>query len=49
MKPFQVEVDTSKWATGGILRQQDINGNWHPCRYISHTLDATQRNYDVAD
>ena len=46
-KPFVVEADTSKWATGAVLKQQDINGDWHPCGYISHTFDITQRNYDI--
>jgi hypothetical protein len=49
MKPFIVESDASKFATGGVLKQQDMNGDWHPCGFISHTFDATQRNYDIYD
>ena len=48
-KPFIVESDASKWATGAVLQQQDSNGDWHPCRYISHSFYATQRNYEIYD
>ena len=42
IKPFVLESDASKWTTGAVLQQQDINGDWHPCGYISHTFNATQ-------
>jgi hypothetical protein len=48
-KPFVIESDTSKFATGAVLRQKDENGDWHPCSYISHSFDATQRNYKIYD
>src|SRR6202023_3639170 len=48
-KPFVVETDASKWATGGVLQQQDSNADWHPCGYISHSFDAAQRNYKIYD
>src|SRR6516164_945641 len=48
-KPFTVEADASKWAMGAILKQRDMNGDWHPCGFISKTFDPTQRNYDVGD
>ena len=48
-KPFMVESDASKWATGGVLQQQDDNGDWHPCSFISHSFDQTQRNYEIYD
>ena len=48
-KPFVVESDASKWATGAVLRQQGDDGEWHPCGYISHSFDATQRNYEIYD
>ncbi|GLB38887.1 putative retrotransposable element tf2 155 kda protein type 1-like [Lyophyllum shimeji] len=48
-KPFVIESDASKFATGAVLRQRDINGEWHPCGYISHSFDATQRNYQIYD
>ena len=46
-KPFVIESDASKFATGAVLRQKDDNGDWHPCGYISHSFDATQRNYEI--
>ena len=48
-KPFVIESDASKVTTGAVLRQKDTNGNWHPCSYISHSFDATQRNYEIYD
>ena len=48
-KPFTIESDAFKWATGAVLRQKDINGNYHPCGFISHSFDATQRNYEIYD
>src|SRR6202790_4062053 len=48
-KPFVIESDASKFATGAVLRQKDGNGDWHPCGFISHSLDATQRNYEIYD
>ena len=48
-KPFIVETDTSKWATGGVLRQQDVNGDWHPCGYISHSFNPAEQNYEIYD
>jgi len=46
-KPFIIETDASKFATGAVIRQKDINRDWHPCGYISHSFDATQRNYEI--
>jgi len=48
-KLFILETDASKWASGGVLRQQDINGDWHPCGFISHTFNPTKRNYEIYD
>jgi len=48
-KPFTVESDTSKFASGAVLRQQDGNGDWHQCGYISHAFDGTQWNYEIYD
>ena len=46
-KQFFVESDVSKWVTGAILQQLDSNGDLKPCSYISHSLMATERNYDI--
>jgi hypothetical protein len=48
-KPFIVEADASKYASGAVLRQQDTNGDWHPCAYLSKSFNETERNYDIAD
>ncbi|THH21307.1 hypothetical protein EUX98_g8414 [Antrodiella citrinella] len=48
-KSFQVESDASKFATGAVLRQQDGNGDWHPCAYLSQSLNEAERNYQIYD
>jgi len=48
-KQFFMESDTSKWATGAVLRQHNNNGELKPCGYISHSLTQTERNYDIYD
>ena len=46
-KPFQIECDASKWASGAILTQLDINGDRHPCAFISWTFSPTEQNYEI--
>jgi hypothetical protein len=48
-KPFTIESNASKFASGAVLRQQDINGDWHPCRYISHSFNQMEWNYEIYD
>ena len=48
-KPFVLETDASAFASGAVLRQQDSNGNWHPCGYLSKSFNNTERNYDIWD
>jgi hypothetical protein len=48
-KPFTIESDASKFASGAVLHQQDINGDWHACGYISHSFNQTERNYEIYD
>ena len=48
-KPFVVESDASKFASGAVLRQQDTNGDWHPCSYLSQSFNATEQNYKIYD
>jgi hypothetical protein len=48
-KPFQVECDTSKYASGAVLTQLDTNGARHPCAFISKTFSPTKRNYEIYD
>ena len=48
-KPFQIECDASKYASGAVLTQNDGNGNRHPCAFISKTFSETERNYEIYD
>uniref|UniRef100_A0A0W0FJS2 Putative reverse transcriptase-rnase h-integrase n=1 Tax=Moniliophthora roreri TaxID=221103 RepID=A0A0W0FJS2_MONRR len=48
-QPFIIEADTSKWATGAVLRQNDTDNKLHPCGYLSHALTETERNYEIYD
>ena len=48
-KPFQIETDASKYATGVVLTQLDSNGNRHPISFISKTFSLTERNYEIYD
>ena len=48
-KPFILEMEASKHASGAVLRQQDSNGDWHPCRYLSKSFTETEQNYDIGD
>jgi RNase H-like domain found in reverse transcriptase/Reverse transcriptase (RNA-dependent DNA polymerase)/Integrase zinc binding domain len=48
-EPFQIQVDSLLFATGGILTQMDTNGDRHPCAYLSKSLMKEQRNYDTRD
>ena len=46
-KPFEVKVDASGFALGGILLQKQEDGKRHPIGYYSATLNEAQRNYDI--
>ena len=48
-KPFVLETDASKFATGAVLRQRDINGDWHPCGFLSQGLSPAEKNYEIYD
>src|SRR5271155_2280096 len=48
-KLFVVESDASKYASGAVLRQQDTNGDWHPCAYLSKSFNETEQNYEIYD
>ena len=47
MKPFQIETDASKYATGTVLTQLDLNGDRHPISFISKTLSPAEQNYEI--
>ena len=46
-KLFEVEVDASRFALGGVLLQRQEDGKKHPIGYYSATLNEAQRNYDI--
>ena len=46
-KPFQIECDASKYASGAVLTQLDINEDWHLCTFISQTFSPTEWNYEI--
>jgi hypothetical protein len=48
-RPFQIETDASKYATGAVLTQLDPNGDRHPVSFISKTFSPTERNYEIYD
>ena len=48
-KPFSIESDASKFATGAVLRQADTNGDLHPCAYLSKSFNAAEQNYEIYD
>jgi RNase H-like domain found in reverse transcriptase/Reverse transcriptase (RNA-dependent DNA polymerase) len=48
-KPFTLEVDTSQYAMGAILYQENDEGKLRPVGYHSHTLNPAERGYDVHD
>jgi len=43
IKPFIIESDASKFITGTVIQQKDMNRDYHLCGYISHFFDATQQ------
>ena len=48
-KPFQIETDASKYATGAVLTPLDSNGDRHPVSFISKTFSPAERNYEIYD
>jgi hypothetical protein len=48
-KPYQLEADSSDYATGAILSQQGDDSKWHPVAFYSKSLSLVQRNYEIHD
>jgi RNase H-like domain found in reverse transcriptase len=46
---FQVEADTSGYATGAVLSQLQDDGKWHPVGFLSKSLSEAERNYNIYD
>jgi len=48
--PFQIEVDSSDFATGAVLSQQSTtDGKWHPVAFYSKSLSSMEQNYEIHD
>ncbi len=43
---FCVEADASEGAIGAVLSQEQ-DGKWHPVTFLSKSLTATERNYEI--
>jgi RNase H-like domain found in reverse transcriptase len=48
-KPFQIESDASKYASGAVLTQTDINGDRHLVAFLSKTFTETEWRYEIYD
>jgi len=46
-KEFQVEADTSNYATGGVLSMKCSDEKWRPVAFISKSLSDTEHNYEI--
>ena len=46
-KPFTLETDALKVATGAVLYQTNANGELQPCRYISQSLNEHKQRYEI--
>src|SRR5579863_3215584 len=48
-KPFTLIMDTSNFAVGAILEQEDALGRSHPIAFFSKSLQPAERNYKIHD
>jgi len=46
-KKLRVEMDTSDYATGGVLSMEEENGRWKLVAFLSKSLNETERNYEI--
>ena len=46
---FMIDCNASAYTIGAVLQQGDEKGKLHPVAFLSRTLDATQRNWDIYD
>ncbi len=45
-QPFQIEADSSDFATGAVLSQLSVEDEkWHPVAFLSKSLSEIERNY----
>jgi len=49
-EPFRIEADSSDYATGAVLSQlSKEDDKWHPVAFLSKSLNAVERNYEIYD
>ena len=49
-RPYRVEADSSYFATGAVLSQQNLEDKkWHPVAFLSKSLSLVERNYEIHD
>ena len=48
-REMRVEADASDYVTGGVLSTKCKDGKWKPVTFISKSLNATERNYEIHD
>jgi hypothetical protein len=48
-RPTKVDTDASNKATGGVIWQQQEDGEWKPIGYSSKTMSVTEQNYPIQD
>ncbi len=48
-KQCWIDCNASLYTTAAVLKQQDNNGDWKPCGYISHRFNSAERNYQIYD
>jgi hypothetical protein len=48
-KTFCMETDVSNYAYGAVLSQKQTNGQHHPIRYMSKSMNLVERNYGIPD
>jgi len=49
-EPFQIEVDSSDFATRAVLSQQSATDRkWHPIAFYSKSLSSVEQNYEIHD
>ena len=48
-KKMRMKVDTSDYATGGVLSMECEDSLWRPVAFLSKSLNETERNYEIHD
>jgi len=46
-KKMRMEVDTSNFATGGVLSMECEDRRWRLVAYLSKLLNEIERNYEI--